>query len=136
MSLEQLAILGVAIFGLIAIVHAFNTVRGLRRIARRPRTEGRMRRLISGEGSARAVARSLLREVVAKHGPLVERARESGRLAPELEDALAEAQEYYRERVDKRLRPLFHEAVDAVILGRPRNGEEGGDDDADPFATG
>lgn len=117
MSLEQLAILGIAIFGFIVVVHAFNTVRAIKKASRRG-TGGRTRRLVGGDAAARATAEGLVREVAAKHEALAAQARETGRLPAELEAPLQAARTYYLDRVEKRHKPLFNRAVDAILLGR------------------
>jgi hypothetical protein len=115
--MEQIAILGVVVFGFIALFHAFNTVRSLRRAAKH-RPANRPRRPVYSKDSARAMAQGLVREVAAKKERLVEQARESGVVPAELEAALEESRAYFRERVEPRLRPVFNAAVDEVILGR------------------
>jgi hypothetical protein len=105
------------IFGFIAVFHAFNTLRSLKKLARRG-GEHRPRRPISSPASARTVAQGLIREVIAEHGELVERARERGAVGPELTVALEEPRQYFRERVDPRCRPIFNQVVDEQILGQ------------------
>ena len=115
MNMEQIAILGVVVFGFIALFHAFNTIRSLKKLAKH-RPASRPRRPVYSEESARAMARGLVREVADKHERLVEQARRDGNVPPELEQALEESRLYFRERVEPRLRPLFNLVVDEVVL--------------------
>ena len=117
MSLEQLAILGIIIFGFIVIVHAFNTARSIKKLNRRG-SMGRNRRLVGGDAAARATAAGLVREVAGKHEALAAQAQETGQVPPELEAALHEARVYYLDRVEKRHKPLFNQAVDEILLGK------------------
>lgn len=117
MSLEQLAILGIGIFGFIALVQAFNTVRNIKRSSRGA-GQGRPRRPVGSADSALTMARGLVREVRSRHESLASQARETGQISGELEEHLEEARRYYRERVESRLRPLFHQAVNELILDR------------------
>ncbi len=123
LGIEQVAILGVILFAAIAVLHGFNTARGIRRIAGRPKGEGRTRRLISSDPVAREMARGVVREVAAAHPEAADRSREAGRVDPGIEEPLEKARAYFRERVEPRLRPLFHMAIDEVILGRPDKGK-------------
>lgn len=116
MNIEQIAILGVVIFGFIAVFHAFNTLRSLKKLTRRS-GEHRPRRPICSPASARTVAEGLIREVISKRGELVERDRERGVVGPELTVALEEPRQYFRERVDARCRPIFNQVVDELLLG-------------------
>ena len=118
LGVEQVALVGIVLFAAIAALHGFNTVRGIRRNASRTAGEGRMRRLVSSDPVAREVARGVVREVAAAHPEAAARSREAGRVDPELDKPLEKAQAYFRERVEPRLRPLFHLAVDEVVLGK------------------
>ena len=128
MNLEQLALMGIVVFAIMALATSFNALRALKRasggVGRRPR------RLISNAESARATARGVVREVTARHEELVARSRDAGRVVPELEAALAEARDYFVERVEGRHRVLFNEAVDDVVLGG-ENKCDGSADDKD-----
>jgi hypothetical protein len=70
-NLEQMAILGVVVFGFIALFHAFNTIRSLKKLSKRD-PASRLRRPVCSEDSARAMARGLVRELADKHEGLVE----------------------------------------------------------------
>jgi DNA-binding transcriptional LysR family regulator len=117
-GVEQVALIGIVLFAAIAVLHGFNTVRGIRRAAARAGGEGRMRRLVASDPVAREVARGVVREVAAAHPEATIRSREAGRVDPDLLAPLDKAEAYFRERVEPRLRPLFHLAVDEVILGK------------------
>jgi hypothetical protein len=118
LGIEQVALIGIVLFAAIAALHGFNTVRGIRRAAGQRVAEGRPRRLVSSEPVAREMARSLTREVAAAHEAAAARSREAGRVDPELSAVLERAQAHFRERVEPRLRAVFHQAVDEVILGK------------------
>ncbi len=69
------------------------------------------------------IARGLIREVSEKHESFVAQSREAGNITPELEPHLEEARQYFRERVEPRLRPVFHTAVNELILNKSRPDE-------------
>jgi hypothetical protein len=123
LGIEQVALIGIVLFAAIAALHGLSTVRGIRRAAARTAGGGRMRRLVSSEPVAREVARGVVREVAAAHPEAAARSREAGRVDPELDGPLERAQAYFRERAEPRLRSLFHEAVDEVILDKPAGGK-------------
>ncbi len=123
LGIEQVAILGLILFAAVAALHGWSTVRGIRRIANRPKGDGRTRRLVSSEPVAREIALGVVREVAAAHAEAWARSREAGRVDPELDEPLERAQAYFRERVEPRLRVLFHGAVDEMILDRPVPGK-------------
>lgn len=129
MNLEQLALMGILVFGIGAVLYAFRTIGSINRLRRRP-GEHRPRRPINSPASARAMAEGLIREVGTRHEELVARAREQGTIGPELLEALEEPRQYFRERVDVRCRPIFNQVVDEKILGRAPEQEPG-----DPLAT-
>lgn len=122
MNMEQIAILGIVVFGFIALFHAFNTVRSIKRLAARQGSQ-RPRRPMTSEASARTMAQGLVREVIEKHETAATQARGSGACGPELTEALEEARLYFRERVDTRCRPVFNQVVDEIILGRVDHSE-------------
>ena len=119
MSIEQLAMLGIGVFGFIAIVRAYSMLLGMKRAhhrAEKRKTEGRYRRPVGVDSAAASIAEGLIVEVIKKHEILAAEARDTGQIPKDLEPYLEEAQMYYRARVESRLRPLFHEAVNKVVL--------------------
>ncbi|MCP4605787.1 MAG: hypothetical protein GY847_35580 [Proteobacteria bacterium] len=115
MNLELLAILGIAVFGFMAIATSFNAVRSIKRMTRRTDFH-RIRRLVRSPDLARSTAQSVVREVASENSLEVQKAAEQGRLTPELEQALAEAETYFLSRVESKHRALFTQAVDEIIL--------------------
>ena len=121
MDVEQLALLGIAVFSFMAIVSLYSAVRSYKRAFKQQPM--RIRRLIGGKDSARAVARSIVRETAEKHEAEVRKSRETGRVTESLEDALAEARAYFLSRVEPIHRTLFSEAVNDIILNETNSGE-------------
>ena len=117
MNLEQLALLGIGIFGFMALVTSFNAVRTMKRSAKQG-GGGRLRRLIASPDVANSVAKSVVSEVRDKLEEEVEASRKSGTATPELEKALEEAKSYYLSRVESRYRTLFSKAVSSIIFAR------------------
>jgi len=126
-SLEQMAILGIVMFAIIIVIHGFNTVRSIRRAARSPEG-GRVRRAVSGEAAARAMAEGLVRDVAREHPDLVAARRETGETPPDLDRALEKSREYFLDRVERRHRALFNLSVDRILAEvdppPPDGGEE------------
>ncbi len=116
MNLEQLAILGIIVFAFMAMSTSFNAIRSIKRVNSNRRNLRRVRRLVGSAASARSIADSVIKEVAVKNSLEVQRARDQGRLTPELEEALALAQTYFLGRVESRHRVLFSKAVDEIIL--------------------
>lgn len=114
-GLEKTLVIGIVLFAIVAVMHGINTVRGIKRASSRRAGEGRPRRPVASEESARAIARGLLREIEAAHSEAVARMRQTGAAEPELAEALDRARDYFRERVESRLRPVFHQTVDEVF---------------------
>ena len=117
MNLEQLAIFGIVVFAVMALAALVNTVRSFRR-SKKTTKVFRVRRLIGGKDSARAVANSVVCEIAQLHPQEVEKSKELGVLTAPLEEALGEARTYYLGRVESRHRALFTQAVDRFILGK------------------
>ena len=117
MNLEQLAIFGIVVFAVMALGAFVNTVRSFRR-SKKTTKVFRVRRLIGGKDSARAVANSVVCEIAQLHPQEVDKSKELGVLTAPLEEALAEAHTYYLGRVESRHRALFTQAVDRFILGK------------------
>ncbi|MCP4675568.1 MAG: hypothetical protein GY854_08700 [Deltaproteobacteria bacterium] len=117
MNLEQLAILGIVIFGFMAATTAFNTVRSIKRSSPRSGLH-RVRRLVGSKEMARSMAESLVREIARNHPDEVKMSQELEILAPELEEPLNQAEAYYLSRVESRHRVLFSRIVEDIILGR------------------
>ena len=126
MNLEQLALFAIAVFSFMALAAMFNTFLSVRRMGR-GRDFRRMRRAVKGEDSARSVARSVVREVAENNSEEVRKSRLSGRPTAALQEALDEARAYFSERVDPRLRSVFNDVVNEMILVDPdgENREEG-----------
>jgi hypothetical protein len=117
LSLEQLAIFAIIVFAIMASGAFFNMVRSFRRSKKQMKVF-RVRRLIGGKDSARAVADSVVCEIAQLHPQEVEKSKELGVLAAPLEEALEEARTYYLGRVESRHRALFTQAVDRFIFGK------------------
>ena len=117
MSLEQLALFAIVVFAVMALAAFVNTVRSFKR-SKKQTKPFRVRRLIGGKDSARAVANSVVCEIAQLHIEEVERAKETGAIPQSLQEALEEARVYYLGRVESRHRALFTEAVDRYVLGR------------------
>ena len=116
MSLEQLAILGIVIFGFMAAVNMFNTIRTYKRVKRIKPI--RVRRLVGGRESAVAMAESLVKEVMAQHPSETEEAQKTHRLPQELKERLDAVRGYYINRVEPPHKPIFNDVVDTLILKR------------------
>ena len=116
MNIEQLALLGILIFGFMAAVNIFNTIRTYRRHNRMKPM--RVRRLIGGKEAANAMAESLVHDVIEKHRASVAAAEQTGKLSPELEEILEEIRLYYLNRVEPIHKTLFNDAVDRLILNK------------------
>ena len=110
MNLEQLALLGIALFAFMALASSFNAIRSFKRMS--PGKLQRVRRLIGGDASALTMARSVVTEVKEKHPQAALESKELGMLAHELEEPLEEARTYFLGRVENRHRALFNRAVD------------------------
>ena len=117
MNVEQLALLGIAIFSFMAIVSLYNALRSYKHSFKHKPM--RVRRLIGGKESARSVARRVVSATAEKLARDVEKSRDNGQLTEPLEDALNEARAYFLGRVEPIHRTLFTEAVDEIILGKP-----------------
>jgi hypothetical protein len=117
MDLEQIAILGIAVFAFMAIAHTVNSVRSMKKIVRRSRIQ-RVRRLISTPDSARAMALSVVHEAAQKYPDEVENLRRGTKMASELGQALEEARSYYLGRVETRHKAIFNLVVDEVIYAK------------------
>ncbi|MDJ0765593.1 MAG: hypothetical protein QNJ97_21605 [Myxococcota bacterium] len=115
MNLEQLAIFGIAVFGFMAIASAFNAVRTIKRIVRRPDNR-RFRRRIAGTEAALYAAQSIVGEIAEKHAKEVTASRAQTHRTPKLKKALDEGEAYFLTRVEPRHRPLFEQVVQELIF--------------------
>ncbi len=121
MNIEQLAILGIVIFGFIALMQAFSTVRSIKKVNRKATdrlSSTRYRRPVGSGVSARLIADGLVREIMEKHKALAEEAADTGIIPESLDEILRETHAYYRERVESRHRALFHTAVNELVLNK------------------
>jgi hypothetical protein len=116
MTLEQLALLGIVIFGFMAVVNVFNAIRTYKRVKRMKPM--RVRRLVGGRESAMAMAESLIKEIMAQHPEEIAEAMETKALPASLEERLNGVREYYLSRVEPVHKPLFNEVVNALILSK------------------
>ncbi len=115
MNLEQLALLGIGVFGFMALAVFINAWRTVKRTGQQLRPQ-RMRRLLGGEELARSVARSVVGEVASNHPDAVRQSRRKGQLTPDLEQALDKARDYYTKRVESRYRVLFTMVVNEIVF--------------------
>lgn len=122
MNLEQLAIIGIAVFSFMALTTAIGAIRSAKRMGSRSEIR-RVRRLVGGTESARAVALSIVDEIAKNHRESVTTLKKTGRLDRELENAIAEARVYFLSRVESRHRTLFSKAVDDIIYKNPKTNE-------------
>jgi hypothetical protein len=116
LTVEHLAILGIAIFGFMAVMNLYTALRTLKRSKIRPL--GRMRRLIGGPDAARAVAMSVVREIADRYPEELSKSQEVCELTPPLEEALQKGREYYLSRVEPIHRGLFTDAIDHIVFER------------------
>ena len=120
MNLEQLAMIGIAVFSFMALTTAFGAIRSARRLGASNQLQ-RVRRLVGSAESAQAIAESIAREIVENNGQAVETLRQTGRLDPVLEKAIAEARAYFLGRVEPRLRTIFSKTVDDIIYQKKQS---------------
>ena len=121
MNIEQLAILGIVIFGFIALMQAFSTVRSIKKVNKKTTdrlSTTRYRRPVGSGVAARLIADGLVREIMEKHEALAKEALDTGIIPESLDEILAETHAYYRERVESRHRTLFHIAVNELVLNK------------------
>ncbi len=121
MEIEHLAMLGIAIFSFMAITTSYAALRSYKKERAFRQKPMRVRRLIGGKESARAVARSIVEETASKHGEEVEASRQAGRPTEALEEALNEARAYYLSRVEPIHKELFTQTVDEIVF-KKKNG--------------
>lgn len=117
MTLEQLALLGIAVFAFMAVTTFFNTVRTIKRMTQGT-TRQRARRLIGAPTPAKAVAVAVVEEISGRHPEEVELSRERGQLTETLEKALNEGRAYFLSRVESRHRIMFSEAIDEIVFNK------------------
>ena len=128
MNIQQLAILGIVIFGFMIVVVTFNTIRTYKRVKRiKPM---RVRRLVGGRDSAMAMAESLVKEVMAQHPEETAQATANKKLPKPLEERLDGVRRYYLSRVEPVHKTIFNATVDRLILG-----EKGDKETSEPRAT-
>lgn len=113
----KLALLIFAVFALLAIVQTFRTVSSTQKAVRR-RSRSHKRRLINSEAVAIQLAEGLVRETAEKYPEMANQALKSGIIPKKLESELETVMDHYRERVIPRFKPLFHMAVNKVILNK------------------
>lgn len=121
MNIEQLAILGIVVFGFIALMQAFSTVRSIKKANRKTTdrlSTSRYRRPVGSGVAARSIADGLVREIMEKHKALAKEAMDTGIIPASLDEILQDTHAYYRERVDARHRALFHAAVNELLLNK------------------
>ncbi len=121
MNIEQLAILGIVVFGFIALMQAFSTVRAIRKTKRKNTdrlSTTRYRRPVGSSVAARSIADGLVREIMEKHKALAKEALDTGIIPASLDEILADTHAYYRERVETRHKALFHTAVNELLLNK------------------
>lgn len=116
MEVEHLAMLGIAIFSFMAITALYGAIRSYRRERTAQRKPLRVRRLIGGKESARAVARSIVTETATKLEKELAASRQAGHLTEPLEEALNEARAYYLSRVEPIHRELFTQTVEEIVF--------------------
>ena len=119
MTVEHLALLGIAIFGFMAVMNLFTALRSFKRSRRQ--SVIRVRRLIGGPDAAMAVARSVVKDISEKLPEDVATCRETGHYSPELEKSLNTGREYYVSRVEPIHRELYTRAIEEIILRRGAN---------------
>ncbi len=110
MTVEHLAVLGIVIFGFMAVMNLFSALRTFKRSRRNNVT--RVRRLIGGPDAAMALARSVAKNIFDKYTDGQSPSRE---MTEELERALEEGRQYYTSRVESIHRELFTKAIDELI---------------------
>ena len=116
MSAEQLALLAIAIFAGMAALNFFYSYRSIRNTMRfKPE---RIRRLVGGTECARAVAESVLRDIVEKFPNEVSASRKARKLTDSLEYEIEKARTYYLGRVESVHKSLFNDAVDQIIFDK------------------
>ena len=116
MSVEQLALLAIALFAFMALVNMWSSVRAIKRSMRfKPE---RIRRFIGGAESARACAESILRDLAEKFPEETDASARAGQITEALSPEMDKARTYYLSRVEAIHKPLFNETVDKVILGK------------------
>lgn len=114
MSVEQLALLAIAVFSFMALANMFNSVRAIKH-AMRFKPE-RIRRLIGGKESARAVAESIVKDIAQKFPAEANASMKARKITPELDKELEKARAYYLSRVEPIHKSLFNEALDSILL--------------------
>ena len=114
MTIDHLAVLGIVIFGFMAVMNLFTSLRSFKR--HRRATVTRIRRLISGPEAARAVAESIVHDIEKTHQDDISRYRDTGNVSPPLETAFEKGREYYLTRVEAIHTELFSKVVDELIL--------------------
>jgi hypothetical protein len=115
LTVEHLAVLGIVIFGFMAVMNLFTAVRSFKRFRRVRGAAIRVRRLIGGPDAAMAVARSVVKGISEKLPGDVANCRETGTFSNELEKSLDVGRRYYLSRVEPIHRELFTKAVDEII---------------------
>ncbi len=121
MNIEQLAILGIVVFGFIALMQAFSTVRSIKKTKKKNidrLSTTRYRRPVGSAVAARSVADGLVREIMEKHEALAKEALDTGIIPESLDEILRDTHAYYRERVEPRHKALFHIAVNELLLNK------------------
>jgi len=116
LDLERLLYLAIAIFAFMTLTKFFTSIKSYKRSVASSRDVSRIRRLIGSKDSALIVAKSIITEVADKYPDEINKSRKDGHMTEILEDALADAREYYLSRVERRYKTLFTKVVGEVIF--------------------
>ncbi len=114
LSLEQLALIAIALFGFMALVNMLSGARAIKR-SMGYKSE-RIRRLIGSTDSARTLAESILNDIADKFPDEVAASKRDVKISDALTPELEKARAYYLSRVEPVYKVLFHESVDKIIL--------------------
>lgn len=106
--------MAIGLFAFMAIVNMFYSVRSIKRAA--GFKSERVRRLVGGADCARAVAESVIKEIIEKYPEDVALAAREKKLSSALETQVKKARVYYLGRVEAVHKPLFNDEVDRLIL--------------------
>jgi predicted RecB family endonuclease len=116
MSVEQLALLGIAVFAFMAVVNMLQSARSFKRTMRYKPI--RVRRLVGGTESARAIAESLIKEIILKFPDEAAASKRAKKLTAVLEDEIEKAAVYYFGRVEAIHKPLFNDSLNRIVFGK------------------
>ncbi len=116
MSVEQLALLGIAVFAFMAVVNMFQSVRYIRNSSQYKHE--RVRRLVGGKESANAIAESVIKNILSDNYEEVMLSRKQGKATSVLEEKLEKARAYYIGRVEPMHKSLFNDVCERIIFER------------------